>query len=623
MKDKDISANQNGEQTKALRELVIAGAAAVFVLVLSSIFDVPEALLKWSQSHPNWKISEFALAPLIFALAFGIYAMRRWMGLKREIAGHWEAAAALQEAQKDFEKQVEERAEQRAKVIKEASARSEAEVDLELRIKQLDCFYGLSRLTERPKISLEEILQETVHLIRKAYQHPDFTCVRITYEGIKYETKDFSKTELSQYGELKVGREKVGTIEVYYIGELFEGADEPFLKEERDLLDAVAERLGRLIELKLVVERLRLFRNLIDRSNDCIFVMDAKRGRLRDPNDRACAVLGYTRKELLDMSFSDIEEFENGGISWEGRLRELRSNGDIVKEGQLRRKDGTKFFAETSLKLVSEGKEDYIIAISRDVTERKWAEEKQARLLEEVESANQELKDFAHIVSHDLKAPLRGIKTIATWILGDYSDKFDEKGKEQMNLLSGRVDRMHNLIDGVLQYSRVGRIKEEKVKVDIKKLIPDVIDMVAPPKNISVTVEDVMPVIECEETRIMQVFQNLLSNAIKYMDKEQGQINVGCTEEDGLWRFSVCDNGPGIEEKHFEKIFQMFQTLSSRDEYESTGVGLTVVKKIVELYGGSIWVESKVGEGSTFFFTFPKQESEVIDNATVQANTTC
>ena len=132
-----------------------------------------------------------------------------------------------------------------------------------------------------------------------------------------------------------------------------------------------------------------------------------------------------------------------------------------------------------------------------------------------------------------------------------------------------------------------------------------------------------MPVIECEETRIMQVFQNLLSNAIKYMDKKQGQIKVGCTGEDGLWRFSVCDNGPGIEEKHFEKIFQMFQTLSSRDEYESTGVGLTVVKKIVELYGGGIWVESKVGEGSTFFFTFPKQESEVIGNATVQANTTC
>ena len=209
---------------------------------------------------------------------------------------------------------------------------------------------------------------------------------------------------------------------------------------------------------------------------------------------------------------------------------------------------------------MSEGKEDYIIAISRDVTERKWAEEKQARLLEEVESANQELKDFAHIVSHDLKAPLRGIKTIVTWILGDYSDKLDEKGKEQMDLLSGRVDRMHNLIDGVLQYSRVGRIKEEKVKVDLKKLIPDVIDMVAPPKNISVTVEDVMPVIECEETRIMQVFQNLLSNAIKYMDKPKGWIKIGCVEQDGFWKFSIADNGPGIKKKYFEKIFKIFQT---------------------------------------------------------------
>jgi len=128
-----------------------------------------------------------------------------------------------------------------------------------------------------------------------------------------------------------------------------------------------------------------------------------------------------------------------------------------------------------------------------------------------------------------------------------------------------------------------------------------------------------LPTVECEQTRITQVFQNLLSNAIKYMDKPQGQIKIGCIEENGFWKFSIADNGPGIEEKYYEKIFQMFQTLLSRDEFESTGVGLTVVKKIVEMYGGKIWVESKVGEGSTFYFTLSKQEVRA-KNEKLQAN---
>ena len=143
--------------------------------------------------------------------------------------------------------------------------------------------------------------------------------------------------------------------------------------------------------------------------------------------------------------------------------------------------------------------------------------------------------------------------------------------------------------------------------------------MLAPPENISITIENNMPVIDCEETHLMQLFQNLLSNAIKYMDKTQGQINVGCIEQDGFWKFSIADNGPGIEEKHFEKIFNMFQALSVSEDFEGTGVGLTVAKKIVELYSGVIWVESKTGKGSTFYFTLPKQEVE-ISNAKLEAN---
>ena len=295
--------------------------------------------------------------------------------------------------------------------------------------------------------------------------------------------------------------------------------------------------------------------------------------------------------------------------------------GDLGHRVEIRSKDELGHLAHSFNKMAEDLEQTTtsIDNLNREIAQRKKAEQRQAELLKKVESANKELKDFAYVVSHDLKAPLRGIKTLAQWISTDYTDRLDEDGKGQLNLLLSRVDRMHNLIDGILQYSRVGRVTEEKVQVNLSELIAEVIDMIAPPENISIGIENELPVIECERTRIAQVFQNLLSNAVKYMDKPQGQVRIGCAEEAGFWKFSVADNGPGIEEKYFEKIFQMFQTLAPRDDVESTGVGLTVAKKIVELYGGKIWVESKVGEGSTFLFTLPKQKMEVKD-AQLQAS---
>jgi signal transduction histidine kinase len=231
------------------------------------------------------------------------------------------------------------------------------------------------------------------------------------------------------------------------------------------------------------------------------------------------------------------------------------------------------------------------------------------KAMKKIADINNELKDFAHIVSHDLKAPLRGIRSLATWLVSDYKDKFDEDGKASLELMINRVMRMDNLIDGVLQYSRIGRIEEARVEIDLAKEIPLVIDMLAVDDNIEVKILDDLPVVKLEQTRIKQVFQNFLSNAIKYMDKPQGLIEIGCEDDGDFWEFSIRDNGPGIEEKDYEKIFKIFQTLEAKDRRESTGVGLTVIKKIIEMYGGKIWLESEVGEGSTFYFTLPKMES--------------
>jgi light-regulated signal transduction histidine kinase (bacteriophytochrome) len=235
----------------------------------------------------------------------------------------------------------------------------------------------------------------------------------------------------------------------------------------------------------------------------------------------------------------------------------------------------------------------------------------QTQLLDKLKKVEQEFNDFAYIISHDLKAPLRAVKALTEWLATDYADKFDDEGKEQLKLLINRVGRMHNLIDGALQYSRIGRVTEEPVQIDLNHLIPEIIETLAPPANIHITIENQLPVVVSEPARIRQVFENLLSNAVRFMDKPEGNIKVGCEEENGCWKFSVSDNGPGIKEEHFEKIFKIFQTLQPKDRLESTGIGLTLAKKIVELYGGKIWLESKPGQSSTFFFTLPKQTTAV------------
>ena len=225
---------------------------------------------------------------------------------------------------------------------------------------------------------------------------------------------------------------------------------------------------------------------------------------------------------------------------------------------------------------------------------------------QELKSINRELEVFSYSVSHDLKAPLRAISQLSGWIVEDYADVLDTAGKEKLNLLVERTKHMHNLIDSVLQYSRVGRVTEKAVKVNLDKKVREIIDILVPPDTIHITIQGTLPVVIGEQTYITQVFQNILSNAVYYMDKPEGYIRVTCKKQKDDWLFSIADNGPGIDEKYFEKIFEMFQTLGTRKGSESTGVGLSLVKRIVEKWGGKIWVASEIGRGSTFFFTMPK-----------------
>jgi signal transduction histidine kinase/HAMP domain-containing protein len=256
-----------------------------------------------------------------------------------------------------------------------------------------------------------------------------------------------------------------------------------------------------------------------------------------------------------------------------------------------------------------------MVALQVETNERRKLEEALAKAnveladtVRDLRRSNKELQEFAHVAAHDLKAPLRAIGTLADWIASDYADKFDENGRGQMRMLKGRVSRLAELIDGILHYSEIGKVGNGPEPVNLNELISEILALLDPPEHIQVKVKGELPSIVAEKTRVGQVFRNLIDNAIKYLDKPEGRIEIGCTDDGDFWRFSVADNGPGIDKKYFQKIFQMFQTLTPRDERESTGIGLAIVKKIVELFGGGVWVESTIGEGSTFFFTLPKYE---------------
>jgi two-component system sensor kinase FixL len=344
------------------------------------------------------------------------------------------------------------------------------------------------------------------------------------------------------------------------------------------------------------------FKVMIRTSLDAFLVTDMQGGVL-EVNDAYCKMMGYSREELLKNSAAHINTVETPEET-AGYISRLLETGSSRYEARKRRKDGCIQIVEVSsnYSALYGGR---IYSFMRDITERKQAEDQRSMLLHEVESANEELKNFAYVVSHDLKAPLRAISSLAYWVSTDYADKFDDEGRENMRLLINRVRRMDGLIDGILLYSRVGRVRETIMEVDLNRLVREVTDSLAPPENISIIIETSLPTILTEPTRIQQVFQNLLSNAIKYMDKPDGRIRINCVREVDHWKFCVADNGPGIKQQHFVKIFQLFQTLAPRDRVESSGVGLALVKKIVEMYGGHVWVESTPGEGSAFFFTLP------------------
>jgi signal transduction histidine kinase/CheY-like chemotaxis protein len=261
---------------------------------------------------------------------------------------------------------------------------------------------------------------------------------------------------------------------------------------------------------------------------------------------------------------------------------------------------------------------DGFVAIWRDITERKQSEallaQQRDKLLKAneallrttalLEKRNQELDEFAYIVSHDLKAPLRAVHNLSEWIEEDLEGQLDQDTQKQMDLLRQRVGHMERLINAVLQYSRAGRVATPIETISVKTLLESIIKSLEVPPEFTIEIPDILPQLQTQVVLLEQVFTNLITNAIKYHHRSDGTIKITAVNLDNCYEFAVSDDGPGIAPPDQERIFKIFQTLQPTQNTESTGIGLAIVKKIVEQLGGTLRVESELGQGTTFYFTW-------------------
>lgn len=351
-------------------------------------------------------------------------------------------------------------------------------------------------------------------------------------------------------------------------------------------------------------QTVRFFETVFNISNDGILITDFS-GAIIQVNRSLASIFGQSVEDMLETNLLCwLERFDaNGPKIWSSLLNKIHREKRIHR---FEHSVGECFFEINGALIQGKGESQSVLWVWRNVTEQKLAEEEAKKHAVQLEAVNSELKDFDYIVSHDLKAPLRAVSNLTEWIAKDYGDAFDEKGKKLIDLLLGRVKRMVNLIDGILQYSRLGRVRGKEETVDLNTVVKEAIDLIAVPDNFQIIIESPLPALKGNKTRFVQIFENLMDNALKFTDKANGEVRIACKDDNDRWRFSVADNGPGIDSSYHEKIFRIFQTLVPRDELESTGIGLTLVKKIVEGGGGRIWLESEAGKGSTFFFTWPK-----------------
>ena len=372
-------------------------------------------------------------------------------------------------------------------------------------------------------------------------------------------------------------------------------------EEGAKVLAAIVDISGR----KKLEER---FRQVESAPNPMVMVGQA--GRIEMVNTQAEKIFGYARADLLGQSieillpewFRGHHPHQRATFFTDPSPRAM----DVGRDLFGRRQDGSEFPIEIGLNPIETEEGAKVLAAIVDISERVIANQRLTEHREELERSNKELAMFAYVASHDLKSPLRGIAQLSKWIEEDIEQSNHQSIAGHMKLLRSRIQRMENLLDDLLAYSRAGKVEGGLSYVEVGKLVQNLFEMQAPPPGMQLVLGAELPAFTTLSAPFEQVLRNLLSNAIKHHDRADGCIKLSCTANGkDYYEFSISDDGPGIPPQYQERVFGMFQTLRPRDEVEGSGMGLALIKKIVEAYGGQVSIVSDGVRGCCLRFTWP------------------
>ena len=387
------------------------------------------------------------------------------------------------------------------------------------------------------------------------------------------------------------------------------------------------------IKLKKKIDYFNYHEPLINSIKGIAIIVTDTKGIIKSFNKDAEKLLQYKANEVIEKEnfiiFHDKEELRKRSKYLSKKLHKHiegfetiiiynDSNGLVNTEWTFIQKTGSKILVDLNISSVDNENSDitgYICSIKN--LNNKLSTESQLKneihslyknlndKSKEVLLLNSELRTVTYNLSHSIKTPLHGINQISQWLKEDYKDSIGSDAQELLNMLIYRVEKLNAIIDNLLEYTDI-KVKLEKLsKLDLNYVLKNLINFLNVPQNIEINIARNMPHLKIEKKYIESIFTNLIENSIKFMDKEKGRIEVGFVELNKEYMFFIRDNGPGIEEKYFEKIFTMFHSINNNESIENLGVGLALTKKIVELHGGTIHIESKIKEGTTVFFTLP------------------
>lgn len=411
------------------------------------------------------------------------------------------------------------------------------------------------------------------------------------------------------------------------------GSTRPVLNEELELLDGRTfqrdyipvfvgeERLGHLWHyrdisvMKSIQRQLEDERNYLDRlqnaMGDAVFVVRMPERVIESVNEAITQILGYAPEQLIGQHTEFLNPSHDDYLAFGEIVTSGMRGRDSVIHSPLNiiSKNGHVVPCEATVSFLKDGGGSItrVISILRDVSERKKAEERLNLAMEELERSNQDLEHFAYAVSHDLQEPLRMVSSYVELLSKRYSGRLGSDADDFIAYAIDGAARMKTMIDDLLTYSRVGTRGKPLNLVESETAMEIALSNLAKSvnENSAAVTHSPLPRVLADESQLVQLFQNLIGNAIKFRRKATPRIHVKAEKQDGYYQFSVTDNGLGIDSGYHERIFQVFQRLNRRDEYQGTGIGLAICKRVIERHGGQIWVESESGRGSTFYFTLP------------------